>query len=146
MGQIETKPVGDAASNWQQGAQARAQLYKQRAMAAGNRWAQDTAAAAPNFQTAVTSGNIGTRFANGVSRAGAGRYTQGINAKGDRYSGGIAASGDRYSAGVSPYIQALNGFDPGDRGPRGDPRNYNRVQAVGSRLHDLRLATLSAGR
>src|SRR5438045_1144309 len=97
---IQVRSAGDASTNWTNGAQARAALYKTRAMAAGAKWATDTAAAANNFQAAVTAGNIGQRFAAGVQRAGAAKYTAGIDAKGDRYSSGIAAGANAYTSGV----------------------------------------------
>lgn len=142
---ITVKTADQAASKWQERSAGAAQLMADGALAAADKWATNTAAAAENYQQAITAGNIKDRFKNGVRRAGPTKFARMVESKASsRYSSGVAAAQSDYSAGVSPYLSTIGGLTLSPRKPRGDPSNYNRVAEVGRALHAKRVAMMAS--
>ncbi len=142
---INVLPASEAAQKWSTRASGASATYAARARAAGTNWEQAAANAQQTYVQAVTQGNIGQRFASGVRRAGSARYTEGIAEKGEsRYGQGVQASQSRYIQGVEPYLNTIASVTLPQRAPRGNPSNYQRVQAVGQALHQRKLAMQGA--
>ena len=147
MAAIKAKPVEASARKWAERAGAASGEYADQAIAAATHWQERAGAAGKNYKDAVTQGNVESRFTQGVQRAGSGKYAKGIRDKGSsRYAAGVDASQAEFSAGVGPYLSGLNGFDPGTRGLRGSPGNYDISKKVGEHLKSIRLQRQGAGR
>lgn len=143
---LQVKDLSTSAQKWSTNAGNSSGEYATNAIAAGDRWAAATVAAAQTYQQAVTSGNIGERFRRGVQKSGASKYTSRITEHGaSRYSQGVAAAQADWTSGFSPYAQTIAGLTLTPRRPRGDPGNYQRVQQVGQALNARRLALLGSG-
>jgi hypothetical protein len=143
---IKVKSSGESAAKWATNAGAAATEYATQASGAGADWEANTKAAAPNFRAAVSAGGIEKRFSGGVSRAGAAKYTRGINTKGSgRYAGGVQAGQQDYSAGVEPYLQTIASLTLPARQPRGSEANNARVSTITKALSQRRLAIKGAG-
>ena len=143
---IDVKSLAETQRKWGEVTPARSQEYGVNAAAAGSRWEQATLGAAANYGAAVRAGNIEARQSAGVRRAGAAKYSRKIRDVGaGRFGSGVAAAVTDFGAAVSPYLQAIAGVDLPPRRPRGDPGNYQRVNAVGTTLLQRRLAAVSAG-
>lgn len=140
---IEVKTPEASAGKWSERAAGASQLMVDGALAKAADWQKNTAAAADNYQMAITAGNIKQRFANGVRRAGADKFARGISEKASqRYSQGVQGASADYQQGVAPYLQTIAQLNLSPRKPRGDAANYNRVAEVGRALHNKRIAML----
>ena len=143
---LKVKPASEAAEKLVSRAQAASSDYAKGALASGDAWATNTQAAKANFQQAITASGVAERFARGVAKAGAAKYTRKIKDVGaDRFSSGVAAGKADYAANVEPYLATLAGITLSARQPRGSAANYNRVQEIGKALNAKRLALLGAG-
>ena len=86
------------------------------------------------------------RQAAGVRRAGSAKFARKVRDVGAaRFGPGVIAAAGDFEAAFNPYLQAIQTVDLPARRPRGDPGNYQRVNAVGNALHQRRLAAASAG-
>ena len=142
---ISVKSATKAADKFVAGASARSSEYAVEAKAAGPAWEAGAIAAGPNYMAGIQVAGIQDRFVGGVKKAGASKYARKVESVGvGRYAPGITAGKEDYMRGVEPFLAELDGFDPGDRGPRGSPANYELSRKVGERLHAKRLAILAA--
>lgn len=142
---IKVRSAG-AADRWANRAAGASEDYKKGAMEAGGDWANNAAAAASTYRAAVAAGGIENRFANGVRKAGAGKYTQRVNTVGAaRYSEGVNTSKDAYNSGVGPYLQVIQGLTLPARQLRGSAANNARSTAVSNALAARRVAQSGAG-
>jgi acetaldehyde dehydrogenase (acetylating) len=140
---IKVKSVSTAAAKWDANAARAADDYSTEAQAAAPVWEAATKASKENYHKAITAAGIADRFLGGVTRAGAAKYARKIAAVAtDRFAPGIHAAVSDYTERVTPFLEVIAGLSLPKRGPRGDPANYNRVEAVGKALSAKRLALL----
>lgn len=143
---LKVKPVSEAADKLVSRAQAASADYLKEAIASGEAWATNTQAAKDNFGQAITASGIKERFARGVAKAGASKFTRKVkDVGGDRFSTGVAAGKQDYVQNAEPYFATITGLTLSPRQPRGSAANYNRVGEVGKALNAKRLALLGAG-
>ena len=140
---INVKPLEQAAQKYQDNASAGSGRYASNAAAAGARYVQAAVAAKGAYKSGVSQGGIEDRYARGVQRSGAERYTGRITSVGEsRYTEGVSQAGDEWQEGFGPYASTIAGLTLPGRRPRGDAGNYSRVKAIGDALHARRLALL----
>lgn len=102
-------------------------------------WAQSTIAAAPAQAAAVQAAIAEKRFERGVQKAGDAKWSEGATVKGTaRFAGGVQASQAAYEAGVAPYLQAIAATQLPPRGPKGDPKNLERVRVLNQALRRVK--------
>ena len=143
---IETKTLAQTRQKWAEVTPTRQTEYQAATPAAAQKWEAATLAAAPNFGAAIRAANIEARQAAGVRRAGSAKFARKVRDVGAaRFGPGVIAAAGDFEAAFSPYLQAIQTVDLPARRPRGDPGNYQRVNAVGNALHQRRLAAASAG-
>lgn len=120
--------AGAAQSDYQTGIQATPpQKFEQNATAGQQNWATGVAQAASEG-----------RFASGLQGSGAKWQRKATQVGPQRYASGVAAASGDYQAGFQKYFDTLSSLNMGPRGPRGDPRNYQRSQMVGEALNKAR--------
>lgn len=103
-------------------------------------WQQATAAAAANQAAGVQAAIAEKRFEKGVTKAGTGKWQQKAATKGQRNFGpGVQDAANDYQAGIAPYISVIEGTQLPPRYPKGDPRNFARVQAIGVALRNKKV-------
>jgi len=140
---IKVKSVTVAAEKWTANAARAADDYASEAQAASGLWETQTLANKDNYHKAITAAGIADRFVGGVKRAGAAKYARKIvDVAKDRFAPGIHAARQDYIERVTPFLETIAALTLPKRGPRGDPANYNRVEAVGKALSAKRLAQL----
>ena len=140
---IKVKSVALAVAKWTDNAGRSAQRYADGAIDGADAWANNTAAAAENYSSAITAPGIKDRFRAGVRKAGADKYKRKIqDVARDRYAPGVAAAITDYQDNVAPYLSTIAGLTLSARKPKGDPANYKRVEEVGRALNSKRLALL----
>jgi hypothetical protein len=134
------KPVSESASKWVSRAGQAAGDYKAGVQNPRRSWEDATAAAkeaqAAGVQEAIANGT----FERGVREAGNAKWQRKASEVGSaRFGPGVAAAKPDYEAGFTPYAQKIAGITLPPRGPKGDPRNYDRVKTIGDELHNLKV-------
>lgn len=143
---LRVKAIAEAAEKLVSRAQAASGEYAREAAASGDAWATNTQAARDNFGQAITAAGIKDRFARGVAKAGAAKFTRKIREVGaDRFAPGVAAGKVDYQANAEPFFATIAALTLSARQPRGSAANYGRVNEVGKALNAKRLALLGSG-
>lgn len=97
-----------------------------------------TIAGADNWAAGVSAAAADGRFAAGVTGSGAKWQRKATTVGPSRYQTGVSAASGDYQAGFQKYLNVLNSLTLPPRGPRGNPQNYQRSQAVGQALNQAR--------
>jgi len=103
-------------------------------------WSAATAAAEGAYDEGVQAAVSRGAFKKGVTAAGTDKWKKKAASVGvDRWGPGVRAGVDAYEAGYGEYRAVIEGVKLPPAYPRGDPRNYARVQAIGEALHKKRI-------
>jgi len=136
----------EAAKKWSEETPKRSGYYETEASKAGSAWESGATGASKTFKSAVQAADIDKRFTGGIKKAGAGKYERKVKDVGvARFGPGVSAAKGDYQTDVAPYLAEIATVDLKERGPRGDATNYDRVKAIGDKLHAKRIAALAAG-
>ena len=104
-------------------------------------WATQTRAAEGNYERGVQAAIQKKRFGRGVTKAGTPFWQERTLTKGpSRWAEGIQVSQDAYEKGFSPFRDVIEKTTLPDRGPKGDPKNIQRVAVLADALHKAKLA------
>ena len=130
------KSTSTSADKWVRRAGQAGNDYKTGVQNPRKNWAEATSEAseaqAAGVQQAISEG----RFTKGVQKAGNSKWQRKATSVGaTRYGPGVAAAKSDYEAGFAPFASVIQGVTLPPRGPKGDPRNYERVQQIGDALH-----------
>lgn len=143
---FRTKSAELATKNWQDVTPGRASYWKDRTVEAASRAIANAVAAIPNWRIGVGSGSAEVLLRSGLNRAGAAKITRKVEKVGvNRFGEGVREATDDYRGRITTVLSTIAGASDPGRGARGDPRNYQRVQAIGDALHRARLAGLGTG-
>lgn len=100
-------------------------------------WQQGAEDAEASYEAGVTEAIANKSFAKGVAQAGDTKWKEGAIKKGaSRWPEGVRLGGDAYREGFAPFHSKIQATTLPPRGPKGDPRNYDRVRAIGEALHE----------
>jgi hypothetical protein len=101
----------------------------------GQKWQQQTSASEDNYRDGVTAAIGRGAFKKGVEASGGSYFEErSLSVGAGRFGPGIAAAAPIWQEGMQPYHEVLRSLDAGPKGPKGDPRNYQRAQKVGEAL------------
>lgn len=104
-------------------------------------WAKATAAASENYKMGVQQAINQNRFAKGVEKAGSAKWQENSISKGPaRWAEGINLSRNQYEKGFAPYREVIERTTLPPRGPKGDPKNIQRVAVIADALHKKKLS------
>ncbi|MCK4626063.1 MAG: hypothetical protein KAV00_12175 [Phycisphaerae bacterium] len=99
-------------------------------------WASETVAAEENYNAGVQAAVARGAFGKGVADAGTDKWKRNALSKGvQRWASGIALAENAYVAGFTPYAQVIANTTLPPRGPKGDPKNIERVRVMADALH-----------
>lgn len=130
-----------SAEKWVRKASASTQDYSEGIANPRTPWASATAAAAANQAAGVQAAIQRKAFEKGVARAGDEKWKRKSEGVGSaRFSQGVQAGANDYATGVAPYLQVIESTTLPPRGPKGDPRNIQRVAAIADALRKKKLA------
>jgi hypothetical protein len=133
---MATSKVRAGGAKWKERTQAATSAYVDGARNPRRSWAAATAASEDAWKAGVQEAAAKNTFSKGVKTAGDAAYQDGITNKGaTRFAEGVSVSGDAYDKGFAPYVQVIESTNLPDRGRRGDPKNYQRVQVLGTALN-----------
>ena len=103
-------------------------------------WAEQTANAESTYEQGVTAAIGRKAFGKGVKKTGTAGWQENAIAKGPtRYASGVALAQDKYIDGFAPFAAIIAATKLPARGPKGDPKNINRVQVMAKALHDKKI-------
>jgi hypothetical protein len=130
------KVRSNGAQRWANRTAAATEDYKAGVAAPRVGWQQATVAAADVHKVATTKALNEGRFAKGVQKAGDGKWSAAAQGKGaERFGPGAAAGVQDYAAAVAPYLAVIESTQLPPRGPKGDPRNIDRVRVLAAALN-----------
>ena len=136
----KTKGTTAIAEKYARVTPARAEDYAQGVRNPRTDWAGAATSAAPNFASGVQAAVAAGSYAKGITKAGSGKWQAKAISKGTpRFGPGVQDARPDYEAGITPYIQTIEALTLPPRGPKGDPRNYARVQAIGQALRNKKI-------
>lgn len=129
------KVRGNSGARWARKAAAASQDYSDGVQSPRVDWQaatlQAAAAQAAGAQAAIARGS----FAKGVSAAGTSKWqSRAIKLGTSRFAQGVSETSLDYERGVAPYLQVIEGITLPPRGPKGDPRNLERVKIIAQAL------------
>lgn len=107
-------------------------------------WAGSATAAEETYKAGVTAAANKNRYGKGIRAAGDEKWARRSREKGpQRFSEGVALAQPDFEKGFAPYAAVIAATTLPPRFPKGDPRNYARVQALGTALASKRAGTTS---
>jgi len=103
-------------------------------------WAGATRAAADAYAQGVQAAIAAGMFEKGVAEAGSEKWSRKTLSVGvPRWAPGITAGLQDYETGFAPFHAVIARTTLPPRGPRGDPRNLERVAVIARALHDAKI-------
>lgn len=136
----EIKDLSASADKWKRVASGASAEYEDGIRNPRKNWQENTAAAAPAYDQGVQAAITRKSFAKGVNAAGNQKWQKNALEKGvPRWAQGIALAADAYAAGFSPYREVIARLTLPVRGPKGDPKNIDRVRVIAKALHEEKL-------
>jgi len=129
------KVRANSSARWVRRASASTQDYAEGISTPRADWAAATIAAAGAQAAGVQAAIAAKAFEKGVQGAGTGKWARkaaGIGAT--RFGPGVAEAEGDYAKGVAPYLAVISNLTLPPRGPKGDPKNLERVRVVSQAL------------
>ena len=134
------KSVSASADKWVKRAGAATADYAAGVAAPRRSWEDATADAADAQEAGVTLAIANKSFEKGVRNAGNSKWQRKAKEVGaPRYGPGVAAAKGDYETGFSPFAAVIAGITLPPRGPKGDPRNFERSKIIGEALHEAKV-------
>lgn len=135
------RSINEIAGKWTEVTPGRHTQYKAGVERPKESWMAQTLAAADSYVEGVQASIAAGRFPRGVTDAGDEKWKRKTLVVGvPRWPTGVRAAGPDYSKGFSPYRDVIEATTLPGRYAKGDPRNYDRVVAMGSALHAAKIA------
>ena len=135
------RSISDIAEKWTRVTPGRSEDYRGGIEAPKKDWETETKAAEGAYKAGVTKAAAEGRFGKGVDKAGTAKWKDRALLVGvDRWGPGVSVAGPAYASGFGPFRDVIERTTLPPRGPKGDPRNYERVKAIGDALHKAKLA------
>lgn len=139
------KPLDRISAKWSRVSNLSQESYREGVQNPTKDWALATAAAEDNYNKGVQAAIAAKRFGKGVRKAGTSKWQDNAIAKGpDRWGQGIRLSENAYQEGFAPFRETILNTKLPDRGPKGDPKNIERVRIMAEALHAKKIS-LAAG-
>ncbi len=132
------KPLDNASTKWSGRSQAASTDYQSGVQTPRRSWSEAASGAEGNYKQGVTSAAAQGRYGKGIKAAGDAKWKAMASTKGPaRYSEGVAIGKDDWSKGFSPYHAAISAITLPTRGPKGDPKNMQRVSVIATTLRNV---------
>lgn len=120
---------------WARRSAAAAQDYEAGIQAPRVDWESATVAAEQNHKAGTEASLREGRFVKGVKKSGNAWWKQQATTLGPRrFQEGVQAGQDTYEEGFAPVRAVIEQTKLPPRGPKGDPKNYDRVKTMGEAL------------
>jgi len=97
-------------------------------------WEKETADAEGNYEDGVKAAIARKAFGKGVKKAGTAKQKAKTLMNLSRWSEGISNAEETMTEAMEPVVRVMESVTLPKRYPKGDPRNYERVKAIGTAL------------
>ena len=135
---VEVKPLEDVVSKWKGRAAVSGPEYS-KGVGRAKDWQGKTLAAEEAYKTGVATASAEGRFGKGVGQVSTEEWRRKAQTVGPRrWSEGVGAAESDFRSGIGKVLSTIAATDVPERGPSGDPKNYERVRAVGEALHKMK--------
>jgi len=142
---VKVKPIDMVVKKWQERASVATDDYKFGIENPKVDWASATEKAFDAWQKGVQAAIAEKRFVGGVRKAGTEKWKRkALEVGADRYATGVRAAVDEYQSAMAEVLRVIEGVTLPERGPRGDPKNIERVKAIADALHKYAIAKKKA--
>jgi hypothetical protein len=132
---VRIKSIEEIAKKWADVTPGRSTFYKQGVEDSAVDWEGPTAASEPAYEQGVQQAIAQKRYGSGVRSAGTAKWRKKSSDVGaERFGPGVRAAKDDMKSGFAPYHAVIERTSLPERGPRGDPANIARVQAISEAL------------
>lgn len=129
------KSLASIREKWQRVTPARVQDYTEGVQSPTTDWATASKAAESSYETGVQQAISSKRFGKGITAAGTQKWQQRTVEKGSsRWPQGVQIAGPDFEKGFGPYRDIIERTQLPPRGPKGDPRNIERVATLARAL------------
>lgn len=127
------------AARWARRSANAAQDYKEGVENPTNNWEANTVAAHETYKAAVVAAANEGRQMKGVKKSGQAWWQKQSSTLGPgRFAEGVQQGEATYQEGVAPFTAIIENTKLPARGPKGDPRNYERSKTMGMALHNAK--------
>jgi len=134
---VKTKGVDRTVAKWKSKVAAAGPDYLDGVTNPKADWQTETSKAEGSYEQGVTAAIGRKSFGKGVARAGTAKWqANAISKGGTRWTAGVALAEDEYRSGMSEVISTIEATALSPRGPKGDPKNYDRTRQLGTALHN----------
>lgn len=134
------KSLDRISSKWARVASVSQEEYEEGVRNPRRSWADATKEAELAYEQGIQQAIQKKAFGKGVTKAGDVKWSERTLSKGPtRWSEGIRLSTNAYEEGFAPYREVIMRVTLPPRGPKGDPKNIQRVGAIAKALHDEKL-------
>ena len=134
------RPVSEIAEKWARVTPGRASDYQAGIQNPKRDWAEATRAAEDAWIQGVQEAASQRRFGRGVARAGTEKWKRKALELGtSRWGPGVSAARDDYEKGFAPFAEVIARVSLPPRGPKGDPKNIERVRVIAQALHEAKI-------
>ncbi len=138
---VQIKPLSRIRTKYVAGTQANQAEYEAGVRNPKKDWARETAAAEANYEAGIQKSIAQKRFGKGVNKSGTENWQAKTLAKGPtRWAQGVALAAPDYEAGFAKYHAIIAGLTLPPRGPKGDPKNIQRVAVIADALHKAKIS------
>ena len=140
LGMVKTKPLEYVVGKWQKRVEVATPDYEFGIKHPREDWASATKAAESAWREGVQKAIAEGRFVKGVEAAGTKKWQEKALTLGvRRYPEGVRAALNDYKAKMAKVLEILAGIELPPRGPRGDPKNIERVRIIAEVLHRAKI-------
>jgi len=138
---MKIRSVEDIAAKYARVTPGRSTDYSEGVKSPKKDWKAETVAAKDAWAQGVTEAAGAGRFEKGVSKVGTEKWQRkAVEVGSTRWGAGVTAAKDDYKTGFAPFQSVIAALELPAKGPKGDPRNFDRVVKIGTALHAKKIA------
>lgn len=140
---VKVKSLDSITDKWAKETPARAPYYEAGIKNPARDWATAAKEGQTAYEDAMRNPDVLALREKNIDKAGTEKWQRKATKVGpSRYREGVPAAKEDFSTGFAPYHGVLSSVVLPEKGARGDPKNYARVQAIGDALHKKRMGTV----
>jgi len=138
---VKTKPVDLVVKKWVERASVATDDYKFGIENPRRDWQKATEDSFARWQAGVQQAIANRTFIGGVRAAGTEKWRRkALEVGADRYASGVRAAQEDYASAMAEVLRVIEGITLPERGPKGDPKNIERVKVIADTLHKWAVA------
>lgn len=132
---MKVSDLSTAADRFKTRAAAASGDYQKGVATAGQAWKDGVTASTGAWAAGVADAASRNAFGKAVSATDPNYYaSRARDLGGQRFAQGVQAGAANWQEGFQPYAQVLSGITLDPRGPKGDPRNFERARTTAAAL------------